>query len=360
MKGIILKIKGLINTICWNKVSNHPSLKYYFQRSEKPFESDIPTFENEQLNSSFLDDNRKWFHNEFIIDINEPSVVEPTYGNVIIGQNKILKESIYFPKLVPSFTRFLLNKISKKRVVMENAILFDVFVGENYFHFFSDIINKIWLLENYALTENRPLIIGESIYSLEYFQFFLNNKLLKEKNWYVLRRNEYLKVNRLTICRAMPYDLKYWKRTISLFELQKNKKRRIFLNRSPQSGRNIVNVKEIEPILLKYNFEIIDTLETSIEYQKNLFSETEFIIAIHGAGETNSMFSCNNNLRLLEIIPSNRIACHYYWLSLMFNFRYDCIVGGELIKNRLYNQACFNLNPDILESAINKMNTYNS
>ena len=348
------KIKHIIDSVCWTKINSHPAFQYIHKRSEKPFENYIPKFENKTLNASFLDDNVKWFHNEFILEIQQPVIIEPDFGNVVIGLNKIVEQSIFYPQLTPSFLKYFINRFFTKTQEIDAALLLDVCVGDNYFHFFSDVINKLWIYEKYVQDKGLAVIVGEKIFNMEYFQYIIKFDSLKNIRWIVLERNNYLKSNHLYISRVMPYDLNHWAKTTALFNLKTNKQRRIFLTRSIESGRFLSNFEEIIPTLLKYNFEIIDTMGTSIEYQKDIFSESDFVIAVHGAGEANLMFSYKNNPKLIEIHPSNRIACHYYWLSIMFNIRYDCVVGGEL-KDSSFKRRGFSLDVNLLENSILKM-----
>ena len=87
----------------------------------------------------------------------------------------------------------------------------------------------------------------------------------------------------------------------------------------------------------------------TLDRQAQLFNSIEYLISIHGAGETNILFS-NENLKFLELNPSNRISCQYYWMAkeLGINY-YDIILGGALPKTNIYPEKGFYLSPKKLE-----------
>jgi capsular polysaccharide biosynthesis protein len=154
----------------------------------------------------------------------------------------------------------------------------------------------------------------------------------------------------------MPYKKDYFKKIKNLIiNKDNNENRRVFLNRSISTGRYIENFHEILPILKYFNFEIIDTNNTTLDFQAILFNSTQFLVSIHGAGETNIIFA-KKNLRFLEINPANRISCQYYWLSKELGIEYyDVILGGNLPETNRYPEKGFYLDPLKLEEAINRM-----
>lgn len=112
---------------------------------------------------------------------------------------------------------------------------------------------------------------------------------------------------------------------------------------------------QILPILSKYGFEVVDLDGKPFLYQINLFSSLSHLISIHGAGETNIIFS-DSSMRFLEILPGNRLSCQYYWLANVLELSYyNVIKGGDLPGIRVYPEGGFHLSPEKLEQAIQKM-----
>jgi capsular polysaccharide biosynthesis protein len=84
---------------------------------------------------------------------------------------------------------------------------------------------------------------------------------------------------------------------------------------------------EVRQILERYNFEVYDAERLSLAEQMQLFSESRYIVGLHGAGLTNIIFRRDEELSLLEIFPPNNIPPHYYWLASIYGHKYDAIAG---------------------------------
>ena len=323
---------------------------------EKPFEHEVLSFDDERVNRSYHEDSTRWYHGEHVIELKEPVIIEPDYGCVLTGLNHIFRPSKLFPTLYPSLPRYLKARTSDNTVPEEEAILFDVQYGTNYFHFFSDVINKLWVIKRFPALKNLPLIIGTRTYNTSFFQFFLNKAGFDSYNWKVVG-DEYLKVKRLFLVRPMPYLKEYWQRTLKLVienthPITGNK--RYFINRSVQSGRYISNQDEIRQVLNKFNFEILDMAKLSFEEQVRHMHRAQYLIGIHGAGNTNIVFG-PPGMKFLEICAANRISCHYYWIARMMKIKYDVILGGELTNAPERVNDHFYLDPKTLSDAIENM-----
>lgn len=272
--------------------------------------------------------------------------------------NIIIQASVFFKALVPSFPRYLLSFFKRKKTYPK-VIIFDGQVGTNYFHFFNDILNKIWLIFEIDNYKKIPVLVGHKTYNTKWFKFLIQNKEFASINWIIQSSGTYIKTQEVIFINPMPYSKDYFSRLRNLeiidTNIVKKSNLKIFLNRTVSSGRYISNFKDIENILLKYNFKIIDTSNMKISEQIRLFSSISFLISIHGAGETNIIFA-SKGIRFLEILPSNRIACQYYWLakSLELNY-YDAILGGNLPFTNRYPEKGFYLNPQKFENSIIKL-----
>ncbi len=341
----------------WNITDNVPH-EIISQKKGKPFEHLKPDFNSKEVNESYSNDNNKWFHEEFIKYYKNKITIEPDYGYCLIEFNKVIKSSVFFEKLKPSFPRYVLN-LFKNKTYLDKAILFDGKVGCNYFHFFSDTISKLELIKEIPDYKNLPLIISRKTFEKKYFQYLFENTDIKKYKWIIQEDNEYIKTNGIYILKPMPYKKEYFSKIKSLVVPDNiNNKKNIFLNRSIKTGRYIENFYELKEILIKYNFEVIDTDGADFDYQFNLFNSAKNLISVHGAGNTNLIFT-NSNLRFLEIMPGNRISCQYYWLAkTMETDYYDVVVGGNLPHVGSYPEEGFYLNPEEFEKAIIKMLNY--
>ncbi len=355
MNAIKSKIKKIVDK-CWILTDNL-NYEIVLENKAKPFQLEKPCFIDDAVNKSYKLDNEKWTHSEYIKILKKRIIIEPDYSYCITNFNKIIVSSAFYPNLIPSFPRYLFNRLFKHRKYFNKVILFDGQVGCNYFHFFSNIINKIFLIEKNENYLNIPMIIGEKTYNTKHFQYLLNNSNFKQYNWIIQKNNEYFIVDELIFINPLPYKKEYFEKIKKiLITKDSTDNRRVFLNRSKDVGRYIENLHEIEPILNKFNFKIVDTNNTTLDFQANLFNSIQFLISIHGAGETNIIFS-KKNLRFLEINPANRIACQFYWLSKELGIEYyDVILGGDLPMPYTYpTEGGFYLEPKKFEEAINRM-----
>jgi len=348
---MLRKIYNFLTLYFWKPQYDHPSLKKVYHNIAKPFENITAAFEDNEINENFNNDNKKWYHNEYVYLLENNSLVEPSNKICIKGFRTLILETLSRVNDRPSLFRYLLFKLSfKKKLFIEKAVLFDGNTGVNYFHFFSDILPKIWVLEKLNLGDGIPYIIPKETFERNYFQYLLKNTSLKNKTWIVQDNSCWIEVKSLYLIKAYPYTIDYWKRTISLFNLNHSRSiNKIFLTRSAKAGRYIKNMDEIENVLEKYNIEVIDTENLTFEEEIKTFSEAELIIGLHGAGNTNIIFSDLEKVKFIEIMPSKNTNSQYFWLANVLGINYDVLKGGALDENK-----AFVVNPDLLEKAILK------
>ena len=347
------KIYLEISRLFWKPMWDHPSLSKISHILSKPFENCSAAFDDEEINVSFNKDNKEWYHHELFYILDKKNLIEPSKKICIKGFRTLILESFSNTKESPSLIKYLIFRLTfKKKMKLDKAILFDGTLGLNYFHFFSDILNKIWLLEKLDLEVDIPLIIPKETFEKSYFQYFYNNTELKKKNWIVQDGNSWIEVNSLYLIKAFPYEKNYWKKTVSLINpIHTDSHKKIFLSRSKAAGRYLKNMDAIASVLKRYNFDIVETENMSFDNQVKTFERAEIIISIHGAGNTNIVFSDWEKVKFIEILPSNRLTAHYYWLTKSLGISYDVIKGGTLDENN-----AFELSPELLEKSIQKTN----
>ncbi|WP_242927144.1 glycosyltransferase family 61 protein [Pontibacter vulgaris] len=107
---------------------------------------------------------------------------------------------------------------------------------------------------------------------------------------------------------------------------QTGNKNRIYISRANAKTRRVLNEQDLLPILARYNFEIVRAEELSYKEQVQLFYTSEVIVAPHGAGLTNLLFS--EQSKVLEFHPANLIKTHYFLLSKGLGFEYAAVIGS--------------------------------
>lgn len=344
-------IKKVIDKI-WVVNSGNDYEELLFSQS-KPFENETPQFLDAQINQSFRKDNEYHLHGQFIRKFLGDILIEPDYLFCIKNFNEIIESSRSIVQL-PSFPRYLMSKFYHS-TQLPKVIVLDGQLGVNYFHFYSDILSKLWLIKKIDNYSNIPILVSSKVFNTKHFQYALKKHFFKGLNILVPHNNQYFITNELYLLSALPYDFNNFKKIATKLKQDLPStipNRRIFLNRQKKSGRNISNFESIKPILVKYEFEIVETENMSLSDQVLLFQSAKELISIHGAGNINIIFS-DESLKFLEIIPASRIACQYYWLSKTVKISYyDCILGGNLEMSSNEDKTSFILEPLKLENAI--------
>jgi capsular polysaccharide biosynthesis protein len=124
-----------------------------------------------------------------------------------------------------------------------------------------------------------------------------------------------------------------------LYELPNHKPwRKVFLNRDKtRYGRYLANEQEALSMLKRYGFEEVFAENLTIDEQAQMFQETEYLVALHGAGMIQMFFMNYANSHVIEIMPRNYLQPLYYWQAYTMGIHYfDVIVGGDMHGGKEY------------------------
>ena len=309
---------------------------------------------------------------EYIANIKIRSIIEPEFGWVITQFNHVLVDSLPYctitgntaydqnntlkdfkirNEVMPSFNRNLMKRINKSsKIFLKRVISLRDISESSYFHIYNDVLSKLILLSKFNITDDIPLVIANKLYSMNFFKNILALSNLKNRNW-VIQDKDIVEAEEVIYCKTLSLKREYFDGILKLFNIKiprNDLKKKIFLNRRREIGRNIENIEDIKNICDKFNFEIIETENMSLEEQIELFSHTRYLIGLHGASFTNMIFRQGKALNLLEIFPPDNIPPHFFWLSYIFGYGYDAIQG--IYKNtneNILDKKSYYLNPDI-------------
>lgn len=114
---------------------------------------------------------------------------------------------------------------------------------------------------------------------------------------------------------------------------------RILISRSKASRRRVINENKLIDMLLPFGFSAYHLEDLNFTDQVKLFSQAEIVIAPHGAGLVNMIFS--QNLTLIEFLrqPINPI---FFYMAKALGFKYsqlDCT--SESLKANTSNDDMF-------------------
>lgn len=283
--------------------------------------------------------NPSWVQDQYLLVYNEAGYIEPASGWGVSLNKQLIYPSLGFSSAPyvhkPSILQFY---IRKPKVVALNQIISLRDTGEeNYFHFFNDILPKLFFLEEKGFDlKQYQIVISERLFFKSYFQFYYQNTFLGTLNWVVQKTNEWIRFEKAIFCKPYTHSLRFFEAAVNFLPKKTHRtlEKRVFLTRGKNSLRFLGNEDEIFQLARLNGFEIVDASELGFEDQIRLFQETRVLIAIHGAGLTNMMFRMDQKLTILEIVPDmDYIPFHYIMLAHQLHFHYEVLLGSKLSKN---------------------------
>ncbi|QNF34195.1 glycosyltransferase family 61 protein [Adhaeribacter swui] len=108
-------------------------------------------------------------------------------------------------------------------------------------------------------------------------------------------------------------------------------KNRIYISRSKARKRRVINEAELIKALIPYNFQVIYAEDLTYAQQVQIFYQAAIVVAPHGAGLTNLLFS--EQCSVMELHPVNIIKPHYFLAAKALNFNYDYVLGSNADNN---------------------------
>lgn len=221
------------------------------------------------------------------------------------------------------------------------SIFRSIFSNRNYYHTLIDHLPRIYLLsryhQGYVGSSKIKLLVPGGLTKVE--NFFLdkllpeNIEILRVKPDGVFRIDNLIFPSFLTH-RSAGYLPKvylnfFYKNLLPRYP--RNKSNMIYISRKyidANSQRCVLNEEELLRKLAPYGFKRYYLEDMSINKQIELFYDAKFVIAPHGAGLTNIIFS--EAINVLEMFPGSCLLPHYYFLSrsLGHNYKYLCSKSG--------------------------------
>lgn len=317
---------------------------YRYDHPENPRieDSESPEKLTATINSATL-----WGLQDFCYQTNSACTIEPDFGWAISKNNKLIKESLlnvsaHLKKrgnsLKPSFIKFKLNK--KNTTNIESAIVL-LYGGNNYWHFYNDILGALHIADKIGIDKNTPILVSSGFTQKSFFKqakaLFPN---FMDRGWIELKSKNYAKLNTAYFITTGLGKTKNFKQSFDLFpKLNLSPEyAKIFVSRRLKYGRSLKNLEEIENLMREKQYKIVYCEDHSIVEQKVIFSSANICIAIHGAALTNIYHSANMDL-LVEIFPENRINPCFYWGAYDLGINYKALLGTKMEENGNFTLA---------------------
>ncbi|MCX5923177.1 MAG: glycosyltransferase family 61 protein [Candidatus Dependentiae bacterium] len=112
--------------------------------------------------------------------------------------------------------------------------------------------------------------------------------------------------------------------------------KKVFISRSDAQIRQTSNEDDIFKLLSLYGFERYQLSKLTFLQQVELFNNAEIVIATHGAGLVNTIFS-KPGTKIIELFQK-KIKATYWFLSQILNLDHQCIFTHEFNHDQVMNR----------------------
>ena len=300
-------------------------------------------FEYVNVEKSYLDSRLRnqitiwenWTQDEYLLIYNKDCIIEPRVGWALTDNNKLIYPSLGFSRveyLLKPFLKVLRMRTQQLEEYEELISLRDT-GEENYYHFYNDVLAKLFFLEEKLdLDSTIPILVSAKLYRKSVFQYFLQHPYLRDRKW-VIQDRQYIRSHKTYFCKPLTHTAHYYERICALVQLPDlvsvGPERHIFITRSPKRLRFIENSVAVEQACCELGFEVVDFDELSLSEQIRLMSRARYVIGIHGAGLANMLFRGGQPMGLLEIYPPGYYyPFHYVLMATQLGYSYDGLIGS--------------------------------
>ena len=264
------------------------------------------------------------------------------YSILLTKDRKIIAESFNTPRQLDTFN--LITLLSPKIEKISGCCMIYHQWTNNYYHTLIDNIPRLYLTCQQETVKNTDdtikLIHSRHISETE--AFFVQKIIPQNIDITAVKRGKLYYLEKLIFSTFLSpqssgfITKQYREEIFSRFFPQRprKKERRIFISRvNAYNGRHILNEEELLKTLNEFGFEKYVLESMPLSEQIELFYDAQAVIASHGAGLTNLIFS--EKVKVLELFPSQFFALHYYSLAQSMGHFYQHWHGKE--KNRNSN-----------------------
>lgn len=216
-----------------------------------------------------------------------------------------------------SIRRKALKHAASSGTKIDEGYVFSGLWWKNYYHFLMDsCLRFVDLQQQGAFSQNTTLLFHSQ--PNRWQQSYLT-LLGLDDNKSVLTDQSPVSVNKLLVASPRRHRFVVSTQAVSEFRLRMFDRlgmddtaptRKIFVSRRGAKFRRILNEAEVENCLEEHGFEILASESLSVEDQIRLFSQAETIVAPHGAGLTNMIYS--KKPKIIELFPADRWNIGYF------------------------------------------------
>ena len=192
---------------------------------------------------------QNWTQDEYLLIYGEECVIEPKSGWALSVDNKLIYYSLGFSRAEYLRKPALQTLRMRGQPMEEYAELISLrdTGEENYYHFYNDVLPKLFFLEEkLGLARTVPILISGSLYKRPLFQYFLQHPYLKNRTW-VVQDQQHVRSHKTYFCKPLTHTRHYYEQIRELVQprdlVYTGLERRIFITRNPKRLRFIENTK---------------------------------------------------------------------------------------------------------------------
>lgn len=228
---------------------------------------------------------------------------------------------------------FHCERLKRSSVYLEEAILLRHHYGEdNYFHFYFDVVTKLMEAMKNVKGTLPVCLIGEQQGSRPFFKEFMDLNPLGLT--FFNQRQSAVRVKRLIVTKAVPYDQKNMDAVRRVFQTVDNQEefknwKRIFVVRASHDRRALQNRNKLSDELSRRGFVVLNPGDFSLSEQISIFKSAKIIVGEHGAGLVNILHS-GESVSLLELFHPSHLSPCYCRISKQLGINYNSIIGSSL------------------------------
>jgi len=302
---------------------------------KKSKENEIQQISTRRLPINFSEEDKAYFntyieHNSPIPYVRIIEEVDINSEGILFRNGRILTETFSHPEnfkawKIRSIIKTHAHFLTKRRAIIDSAVWVTDDWSSGYFHCLGDVAPKILIgkdkIDKYGLL--LPAWFGNNNFASELIEILEIEKIR------YLRPGEVVRIKKLYLPFHTPMS-GYFNKTIvcmlrNIFRTvvtRKSDSERVYISRRLAAKRRLLNESQIEPILNKYGFRIVETEKLSLKQQIELFAGCQFMLSVHGAGLTNMLFMPPGS-KVLELKKrdENLTNC-YFNLSLALDHEY--------------------------------------
>ena len=219
---------------------------------------------------------------------------------------------------------------------------------QRYYHWLLETLPRINFLKE--MQPDRFYVYGKQAFIKQSLEFLGIDarQILPQRKYAHWSADKILGVTPLADSGTVTQDtVEFLRSLVTLDRRIESTPRRIYISRDDARYRRVLNEQNLFPLFNRYGIQPVTLSRLSFSEQLNLFASVEVVMAPHGAGLANLVFS-PPGCKVIEFMPKNRVNGCFWALSEACGHDYFCLgeveVSGShthlLVDLRQLNDVC--------------------